>query len=119
MIDTVPRPDAGLLEFLAARARHASDERLAAYAVGGFVALLGIGYWQGPGWPILMSLATSICSFGVWGVIDRELLERTGASVRSIVLLALARVAVAIVGFVAFAFLALALLGQSLGRIIS
>jgi hypothetical protein len=119
MIDTVPRPDATLLEFLAARARHASDERLVTYALGGFLALVGVLYLRGSGWEIRAAMATCALSFGLWGIIDRELSERTGASVRAVVVLALMRVSIAIVGFGSFAFLALALLGKSLGRIIS
>jgi hypothetical protein len=119
MIDTAPRPDASLLAFLSARARHASDERLVTYAVGGFLATLGVLYWRGAGWEILVAMATSVFSFGLWGIIDRELGERTMNSVRLVVFLALTRVAIAIVGFLCAAFVALALLGKSLGRIIS
>ncbi|HMC55102.1 MAG TPA: hypothetical protein VKH19_08040 [Gemmatimonadaceae bacterium] len=41
MIDTVPNPEAGLLEFLAARARHASDGRLVADAIAALGVAIG------------------------------------------------------------------------------
>jgi hypothetical protein len=119
MIDTAPRPDASLLEFLAARARLASDERLVAYAGGGFVLALVLLFWNGPGWELLLSASVCCSAFGVWGITDRELREMDAPGVRSVVALALLRVSAAIVGFVAFAFFAIALLGRSLGRIIS
>ena len=120
MIDTVPRPDASLPELLAARARHASDTRLALDAVLGFLVVTVIALWRGPGWLLLASVAACFFAFGVWGIADRELGERAStASPRTIALLRAVRVGAGILGAIA-SFLVLATgLGIALGRMIS
>jgi hypothetical protein len=114
-----PRPDDGLLEFLAARARHASDGRLAADAVGGLAAACAFAYWRGPGWEIFISMAICFFAFGLWGIADREFGERTGGPRRVLVPLATLRVLTTILGFGAAIFFMLALLARALGRMIS
>jgi len=119
VIDTVPRPKPNLLEMLAARARHASDGRLATDAIGGITAAALVAYWSGPAWEILLSVATCFYCFGVWGIADRELGERPDATPRTTLALRAVRVAAVVVGFSAATFLALATLASALGRIIS
>ena len=119
MIDTVPRPNANLLELLAARARHASDGRLATDAVGGVTAATLAAYWTGPGSEILLSAATCFYCFGVWGIAVRELGERSDATPRAAAALRAVRLTSAAVGFSAAMFLALAILASALGRMIS
>lgn len=119
MIDTAPRPNANLLEMLVARARHASDGRLATDAAGGLAAAALAAYWSGPAWEFLLSTATCFCCFGVWGIADRELGERPDATTRAAGALRAVRVAAAVVGFCAATYLALATLASALGRMIS
>jgi len=119
MIDTIPRQNASLLDLLAARARHSSDGKLAANAVGGVTAAAMAAYWTGPGWEILLSAATCFYCFGVWGIADRELGERPDATPPAAAALRAVRLAAAALGFGAAMFLALAMLGSALGRMIS
>jgi hypothetical protein len=121
MIDTVPRPDATLPEFLAARARHASDARLVAYACGGFVLLIVALVWRGSAWHVLVSLAMCVLTFGVWGIADRELGERSGGNVstRTLVMLRVVRVIAATLGAAAFVALLVSAMAIALGRMIS
>ena len=120
MIDTVPRPDASLPELLASRARHASDTRLALDAVVGFLVVIVIAFWRGPGWLLLAGVATCFFAFGMWGIADRELGERgTTASPRVLVALRIVRVAAGVLGALG-TFIVLATgLGIALGRMIS
>jgi hypothetical protein len=120
MIDSIPRPDASLPEFLAARARLASDGRLVADAIAGAGGAVGVAYWGGPGWYLLLGVAVCFFAFGLWGIADRELGERSGAGSRAVLaMLLMLRVVAAAVGFLAAAFLMMSVLGKSLGRIIS
>ena len=119
MHDSVPQRDANLLELLAARARHTSDARLLANAVGGIIGAAAVAYWHGPVWDLLLSAAVCVYAFGLWGIADRELSSRTDAPRRIVATLAATRVLSATLGFVAAIFLMLALLGKSLGRMIS
>jgi hypothetical protein len=120
MIDSIPRPDASLPELLAARARHASDGRLALDATGGFIFVLLAALWRGPGWHLILSIAACFLAFGVWGIADRELGERSGSASRSALqLLRGARVIAIVVGALAFATLMVSALAIALGRMIS
>lgn len=73
MMHSAPQPDAGLPEFLAARARHASDTRLAVNAGAGLVAASAALWWRPPAWPLFLSAAACFFCYGVWGIADREL----------------------------------------------
>lgn len=118
MIDTIPRPNASLDEFLAARARHASAGQLYTDAIAGILAAALVWYWRGAFWTLLLPFSIAVAAFGVWGVIDRLLAERpVGTRVR--VVLKTVRVLVAVAGFGAGAFLLMVLLARSLGTIIS
>ena len=120
MIDTIPRPDAGLTEFLAARARHASDTRLAADAIGGLLVAVSAAVLQFPVWFIVTAAASCFFAFGIWGIADRELGERGDSASRALrATLRAAEVIAAIVGTVSFAGLLLSLMALALGRIIS
>ena len=120
MIDTVPRPDANLPELLAARARHASDTRLALDAVLGSVIALGAVFWRGPGWYFITSIASCFLAFGFWGMADRELGERGNAgSPRAVWLLRAGRIVAAIIGAIAAVMAMLTALALALGRMIS
>jgi hypothetical protein len=120
MIASIPRPDASLPEFLAARARHASDARLALDASGGFVFVLLAVLWRGPGWHLVLGAAACFLAFGVWGIADRELGERAGAGPSRILqLLHLARLIAVAIGVVGFALLLVSAMAVALGRMIS
>ncbi|HYC52383.1 MAG TPA: hypothetical protein VEB19_14825 [Gemmatimonadaceae bacterium] len=118
MIDTVPRPDASLPEFLAARARHTSDGALAACAGVGVFTVVAGAIWALPGWYALIAFGTCLLAFGAWGIADRELAEREprGALPRA---LRGARALATVAGFAAGLFLMMVILGKALGRIIS
>jgi hypothetical protein len=71
MVLSALRPDAGLFEFLAHRARSASARRLsidAAVGAGIFVAALR---WNPAAQLVIASAATLFFSYGVWGLLDR------------------------------------------------
>lgn len=119
MIDTVPRPDASLPEFLAARARHATDARLAIDALVGILIAAGVAYWNGPGAPFLTSLGVCLFAYGVWGIADRELGERLNAAPRVRTPLRAARALSAVLGFAAAAYVMVLALAKALGVMIS
>ncbi len=120
MIDSIPRPDASLPEFLAARARHASDSRLVLDAVGGFTLAASAVLWGGPGWIILTAAGACFFGFGCWGIADRELGERAGTGPEyARRLLEMACLVSCVIGAVACVALLLSLLGLALGRLIS
>jgi len=119
MIDSVPRPDASLPEFLAARARHASDGRLAIDALAGLLVAGAVAYWGGPGSPFLFSIAICFFAFGVWGIADRELGERPAAAPRVRLALVTLRVTTAILGFAAAGYAVVLALAKALGVMIS
>lgn len=119
MIDTVPRPDASLPEFLAARARRATDTRLAADAVAGLVVVAAVAYWNGPGTSFLVSAGLCFFAYGAWGIADRELAERPDAARRVRTSLRALRVAAAVLGFAAAAYIVILALAKALGVMIS
>ena len=117
MIDSIPQPEATLSEFLAARARHASDERLVADAVGGLLAAGAVLVWRFPGWQIVLSVAACFAAFGLWGIADREIAARTSG--RMLLPLRALRVLAVLVGISASVFFVLIVLAKGLGRMIS
>ena len=70
------RSDANLPDALVARARAASDGRLALDAAGGLFVALGIAAWHPRMWLIPFSAAICFAAYGAWGIADRELRER-------------------------------------------
>lgn len=119
MVDTSSNPDANLAELLVARARHATDRRLATDVVVGLAVVTAAWYWHGPAWYLLLAAASSLVAFGVWGIADRELSEHEAAGRPLRLSLRVLRVLAGVVGFAAAAFVVMAALGVALGKIIS
>lgn len=116
--DTNRNPEISLGDFLARRARDSTGARLIVDAVTGFVVAVAALLAQGPIWYLFASAGICFLSFGAWGIADRELNGRT-VGVPATRGLIVARIASAIVGYVAVVFLVLGALGVALGRIIS
>ena len=108
-----------LREFLSSRARRSSDTRLALDAGGGFVIALAATVWHGPGWRLIAPAALCFLAYGIWGIVDRELLERSTAATSTRVLLRIARGSAIVVGVSAAIALVLVGLAVGLGTIIS
>lgn len=71
MVLSVLRPDAGLFEFLAQRARSAPVRRLAIDALGGAAILVAALRWNPAAQPLIASAAALLFSYGLWGLLDR------------------------------------------------
>ena len=71
MVLSALRPDAGLFEFLAHRARSAPARRLGIDAVGGAAVLVAALWWNPAAQPLIASAATLLFSYGAWGLLDR------------------------------------------------
>ena len=120
MMNPALRPDASLPEFLAARARAASDGRLVVDVIAGCCGALAVAVWQPIGWITLLGAAVSLAAFGAWGIVDRELRERGDAPhARVVRVLSLLRVGAAAVGTIAALMAMFAVLGVLLGTWIS
>jgi hypothetical protein len=120
MMNPALRPDASLPEFLAARARAASDGRLVVDVIAGCCAALAIAVWQPVGWLVLLGVSVCLAAFGAWGIVDRELRELANTPrVRLARVLAVVRVGVAALGALAAVATIFSLLGIALGTWIS
>ena len=117
-VDLDRNPEISLTALLARRARKASDAHLIVDAVVGFVVAIAALLAQGPVWHLFASAGICFLSFGTWGIADRELGERAGVTAMTRVL-TLARIASAIIGFIAAAALCIGLLGVAIGTVIS
>jgi hypothetical protein len=106
-------------EFLASRARRASDTLLAGHAIAAVVTAIAIAAWRGPAWDIRLCIAICFLAFGVWGIVDRDIEARESASRRVRRILETVRFTAAACGFASAGFLALSLLGRLLGKLIS
>ena len=73
-------PDAGLPEFLVARARAASDGRLVLDVLVGSLVALAEAVWRPTGWISLAGLSMALAAFGIWGITDRELRDRASTA---------------------------------------
>ena len=71
MVLSALRPDAGLFEFLAHRARSASMRRLAIDAAVGTGAFAAALRWSLLAPLVIASAATLLFSYGAWGMLDR------------------------------------------------
>ena len=71
MVLSALRPDAGLFEFLAHRARSAPARRLGIDAVGGAAILVATLRWNPAAQPLIASAAALLFSYGAWGLLDR------------------------------------------------
>jgi len=76
MTEADQRRNSTLPQFLAERARNASDARLALNAAAGLIAVAAAAALRPYGW--IATLAAGLCFvvFGFWGIADRELSER-------------------------------------------
>jgi hypothetical protein len=117
-VDMDRNPEISLVDFLARRARTASDARLIVDAVVGFVVAVAALLAQGPVWYLFTSAGICFLSFGAWGIADREIGGRELHSPANR-WLSIARFGSAIVGFVAVAMLVFGALGVAIGRVIS
>src|ERR1043165_7464099 len=99
-LDLDRNPEISLTAFLARRARSSTDARLIIDAIIGFVVALASLLAHGPIWHLFTSAGICFLSFGAWGIADRELGER-GTGSTAVRMLAAARVASAIIGFIA------------------
>lgn len=119
MTESLPNTEPGLLDFLALRARRASDGRLAGESGAGFVVALAAVAWRPGGWPLFASGGVCALAFGLWGIFDRELRERVAAPTGAANTLRVARVGAGVVGGLAAVAMALSFLALALGTIIS
>jgi hypothetical protein len=71
MVLSALRPDAGLLEFLAYRARAASSRRLAIDVAVSVAVLYAVFRWNPAARLVIASMATVLFSYGAWGLLDR------------------------------------------------
>lgn len=115
-----PKRDSDLPEFLMARARGASDLRLAADTTVGLVAVLVTLIWPFPFGFVALTAGGCLLGFGVWGIADRELSER-GSSVtpRQARLLGVVKILATVVGAVSAAALMVGTMAVLIGRVIS
>lgn len=118
MVDTLPRHEPNLTEFLADRARRASDARLALNAGLGLSVAAAVAFWRPPGWMALVSLALMFCAYGIWAILGRELSEGAQVGLKHGVLTVLRAIA-AIGGTLAGLVCIATVLGIALGTIIS
>lgn len=73
MADAAFSPDATLPEWLAAHARAVSARRLALDLAGGGLVALAAALWRPPGWPALLGAGLCFTAFGAWAVAERRL----------------------------------------------
>ena len=71
MVLSALRPDAGLGEFLAHRARSAPVLRLAGEAVAGALVLVAAMWWSPRAQLVIATAALCFCCYALWGLLDR------------------------------------------------
>jgi hypothetical protein len=71
MVLSALRPDAGLFEFLAHRARSASVRRLAIDIAAGAGALVATLRWDHATHLVIAGAAAFLFAYGAWGLLDR------------------------------------------------
>jgi hypothetical protein len=113
MMSPALRSDATLPELLAARARAASDVRLAADVAGGVVAAAAVLFWRPGPWILLLSAALCFVAYGSWGIADRALGASQTRALRAL------RGLAAVLGTVAAVALVAGVVALALGTIIS
>ena len=107
-----------LADLLVQRARSSSDKRLVVDAAVGLVGTASVVVLRPPLWIPLASLAFCLGAFGVWGILDRETQDASGASGRTRLLHA-ARAFFAALGAAAAAIFGVSLFFALLGQWIS
>lgn len=110
---TLAAPDARLPDLLAARARAASDTRLALDLGGGTFAAAAALFWRPAAWVPLLAAALCFAAFGLWGIADRSLATRPSAAARAL------RAFAGALGSLAGIALLFGVVAFGLGRIIS
>jgi len=114
------RSDVNLPAALVARARAASDGRLALDAVCGVFVAIAVAAWHPRMWLIPFSAAICFAAYGGWGIADRELRERADVAGTVVIrMLRVARSLTAAAGVIAAATALFAVLGIVLGTWIS
>ncbi|HEX9129936.1 MAG TPA: hypothetical protein VF850_12320 [Gemmatimonadaceae bacterium] len=120
MVLSALRPDAGLFEFLAHRARSAPARRLGIDAVGGAAILAAALRWNPAAQPLIASAAALLFSYGAWGLLDRASSRVSNRGLlRTARLFEALRVLSAIIGVMAAAGVLLAVWAIALGTWIS
>ena len=113
-------PSESLPALLAARARAASDGALAMAVLVGVAISIAAAVWHHKAWLLPCGLGVTVAMFGTWGIADRELAlhehEEPGFTARSALAL---RAAASLVGALALAVVAFALMSRALGTWIS
>ena len=117
-LDLDRNPEISLTAFLARRARTSTDARLIMDAVLGFIIAVAALLAQGPVWYLFSSAGICFLSFGAWGIADREISELQPETIL-VRMLSVARIASAVIGFVAAAAFITGALGVAIGRVIS
>lgn len=105
-----------LPDLLVARARQASDRRLAIDAAAGLAGSALLAVLRPPLWLPLTALAFCLGAFGLWGILDREAGD-SGNTPRPIIIWS--RSAIAVAGGVAAAVFGFGLFFALLGQWIS
>ncbi len=90
-------PEVTLVTLLAARARRASDARLALNTGGGLIAAALAFALRPPVWPLIVATGACFFAYGAWGITDRALSE-CPADARQANTLRVLRAAVVVVG---------------------
>jgi hypothetical protein len=120
MVNSALRHSESLPDALAARARAASDGRLALDVVLGLMSAVGVALWHPTGWFVPFSAAVCFAAFGTWGIADRELRERgRGVGTPLVRILTALRTIAVVIGALAAFVLIFSALGLVLGRMIS
>jgi hypothetical protein len=116
---TEPRSDSdvSLPQFLSARARRASDARLALDVACGFVVAIVAVLWRGPAWHVIASAAICFLAYGSWGIADREMHDRSATRPDKLAALRAGRIVAVTVGSISGVALILSGLFFMLGRI--
>jgi len=102
MTHPVPRSEASLFDLLATRARSESDGRLVVDVVCGMVIVIATAVMRFALWPIAIGVGVALMAYGLWGISDRELQDRTSdPRSRAAIALTAARVVCVAVGCIA------------------
>jgi len=120
MVLSALRPDAGLLEFLAHRARSATVRRLGLDVALGTTAIASVLILRPGASLFIASVATVFLSYGAWGLLDRgrSILSSRGSPRAASVLDALGALS-ALLGLLGAAGVLLAVWAVALGTWIS
>ena len=120
MVLSALRPDAGLFEFLAYRARSATVRRLGLDVMLGATGVASVFIRHPAASPVIASAATVLFSYGAWGLLDRgrSILSSKGWSRSASVLEALGGLS-ALLGVLAAGGVLLAVWALALGTWIS